>query len=127
MKFIPIIVIIWLLILAGCCSQPSSVPPAFLPGIYVNENKTEFSRVLDTLFIRKVNLDSVLYQVTRKCSFQRIRQGKSVSIDYQSEKWIAHYDLSQQLLQADKKEKALQYDPDGNKIAKGNIVYEKVE
>ena|SRR5450631_3630931 len=116
----------WFLFLS--CKQPTAVqPPAFLPGIYVDQYETDFCRVVDTLVVKKKSRDGAEYQVIRKSSFQRIRQGKRMPVEYDVEQWECGYDGSKKILLSDDKAKEVDYLPEENKLYRGNMGYEKVE
>lgn len=115
------------LIVASCRQPAPREDPAFLPGIYVSQLENEFSRVLDTFIIRKSSLAGDGYEITRRSSFQRIRQGARGALEYQSEQWQAIYDTQLKALRATDKGKELVYLPDENRIYNGATGYLKVE
>ena len=115
------------LIVASCGQATLREVPNFLPGIYVSQSENEFCRVVDTFIIRKSSLDGDGYEVTRRSSFQRIRQGAKSAEEYQSEQWAAIYDAQSTTLRATDKGKELVYTSGENRIYNNNTGYVKVE
>jgi hypothetical protein len=115
------------LIVASCGQAVLREMPNFLPGIYVSQSENEFCRIVDTFIIRKSSLEGDGYEVTRRSSFQRIRQGARSAEEYQSEQWSAIYDPQSKTLRATDKGKELDYMPNQNKVYNGNTGYIKVE
>ncbi|MBN8856668.1 MAG: hypothetical protein BGO55_06195 [Sphingobacteriales bacterium 50-39] len=111
----------------SCQQSTTKDNSAFLPGIYVNQTETEFCRVADTFIIRRLTLQGESYQVSRRSSFQRIRQGIKLPSEYQAEQWTGVYEAQSKILRATDKGKLLQYEPSENQVYNGNVVYEKVE
>jgi hypothetical protein len=115
------------LALSGCRSPAPQEVPAFLPGIYVSQSENEFCRIVDTFIVRKNSLEGGGYEVTRRSSFQRIRLGTRMPLEYQTEQWYGIYDVQRKALMASDKGKELYYSADQNRVYNGNTSYEKVE
>lgn len=113
--------------LAGCGQTATKEAPSFLPGIYVNQSENEFCRIVDTFIIRRTSLDGEGYQVSRKSSFQRIRHGEKLPLEYQAEQWYAVFEVQGRVLRGGEKGKELLYVPGENRVYNGNEGYEKVE
>ena len=111
----------------GCRQKPPDPAPKFLPGIYVSESDNEFCHIRDTLIIRRTPLSSAGYLVTRRCCFQRVKEGRELAGEYQSEEWQAGYTPSDSLLISVSKADKIRYDPATNKIFKLGWEYEKIE
>jgi hypothetical protein len=115
------------IMVASCGQAVLREEPNFLPGIYVSQSENEFCRIVDTFIVRKSSLDGDGYEVTRRSSFQRIRQGAKGAEEYQSEQWSAIYDVQSKTLRATDKGKELVYTPNQNRVYNGNTGYVKVE
>lgn len=112
----------------SACQQPKKKEAAvFLPGIYVSQSENEFSRVVDTFIIHRTSLEGDSYLVTRRSSFQRIRQGTKLPAEYQVEQWTGVYEAPVNILRGADKAKELRYEPGENKLYNGEMGYEKVE
>ena len=111
----------------GCKEPPPAEAPSFLPGIYVSQNENEFCRITDTLMIQKMNLGAANYIITRRSAFQRIRQGETRPVEYQSQQWQAAYDGPHSALLPAGNTEGIRYSAEKNKLYKGEWEYEKVE
>ncbi len=116
-----------LTMLAGCRPSPPKEVPSFLPGIYVSQSENEFCRITDTFVIRRIRLEGDHYRVIRKSSFQRIRQGGNMPVEYQSEQWEAVFEEPDKVLRGTEKGKELRYVPGENRVYNAETGYEKVE
>jgi len=116
----------WMLLLGGC-RKPPEANPKFLPGIYVSEVVNEFCHIRDTLIIRRTPLGSAGYHVTRGCCFQRVKEGRELPGEYQSDEWQAGYNPPDSLLISVSKADKIRYDPAANKVFKQGWEYEKIE
>jgi hypothetical protein len=124
-----IIILLLTTIIMGCHSYFSSDEKikAFLPGTYINIAEGEFSKAVDTLLIQKEGLDGNTYSITRKVSFQRIREGVLQPKEYQQEKWIGIYDEKDKVLHEIKRGRVLVYVPEKSTLYLGSAEYEKVQ
>jgi len=61
------------LLLLAACQSKNSPKKAFIAGTYSNSDKGEYAVADDTLVIRQV--DDNNYQITRKTTYQAIRNG----------------------------------------------------
>jgi hypothetical protein len=100
---------------------------AFLPGTYVNIAESEFSKAVDTLIISKDGLDGNTYTITRRVSFQRIKEGVLHAKEYETEQWIGIYDENDKVLHETKRGRIISYVPEKSKLYLGNSEYEKVQ
>jgi len=124
-----IIILLLAVLVMGCHSYFSSDEKikAFLPGTYVNISEGEFSKAVDTLLIQKEGLDGNTYSITRKVSFQRIREGVLQPKEHQKEEWIGIYDEKDKVLHETKRGRVLVYVPEKSKLYLGSAEYEKVQ
>lgn len=111
----------------GGCKKPPDEAPVFLPGIYVSESVNEFCHIRDTLIIRRTPLGSAGYLVTRRSCFFRVKGGRELAGEYQSEEWQAGYNAPDFLLISVSKADKIRYDPATNKVYKRDFEYEKIE
>ena len=124
-------IILWGLVVcaaaSACRDSTTKDSSTFLPGIYINQSENEFSRVVDTFIIRRVSMGGDSYMVTRRSSFQRVREGTKLPAEYQAEQWTAVYEAPVKILRATDKGKELRYEPAENRVYNGNAGYEKIE
>lgn len=72
-----------------------------ISGIYVNHGESEYSIADDTLYIEPLKLNEKTYMIQEHVGFQRIRNGKKLSREFQTRKWIATWDPEKQVLTQD--------------------------
>lgn len=116
------------ILITGCNSLSAGKRiRALLPGTYVNESASSYSRVFDTLRIAKEGDDGNLFSVERSVSFNRLIQGKLCSKEYHLEHWTGIYDEGTNLLTDTKKGRVYVYVPEKKKLFLGNTVYLKLK
>ena len=93
----------------------------------MSQSENEFCRIVDTFVIRRTSLEGDGYKVIRKSSFQRIRQGEKMPVEYQSEQWEAVFEQPGKVLRGTERGKELLYVAGENKVYNGDKGYEKVE
>jgi len=97
---------------------------SFIPGTYVNQAGSEFSKASDTLVIEAGNHNRYLIQ--RKTGFNRIRDGKTGKREYETEVWTAMYDEQSRILKETRRGKELVFDPSAGTLRITSRVYRKI-
>ena len=97
---------------------------SFMPGTYVNQAGSEFSKASDTLVIEAGSNNRYLIQ--RKTGFNRIRGGKIGKREYETEVWTAVYEEQSRILKETKRGKELLFDPSAGTLRIGSRVYQKI-
>jgi hypothetical protein len=110
-------------LLFGSCKDKSL---ASLPGIYVNESASRYTKAFDTLTIAKEGNGGNIYSVARSVSFNRIKHGKLQSKEYHLNHWVAVYDERTNLLTDTKKGRSIAYIRGKKKLYLGNTAYLKL-
>ena len=108
-------------LLFGACNQRKT--EGFLPGIYVNAAKGEFSQADDTLDIRPSEGSNFI--INRRTGFNLIREGKIGKREYEREVWETIYDKSSGILTETRKGKVITIFPDSGFIKVGRRKYIK--
>jgi len=119
--------IIWsvwavLMLFFGACDRDQV--RSFIPGTYVNQAGSEFSKASDTLVIEAGSNNRYLIQ--RKTGFNRIRNGKLGKREYETEVWTAVYEEEAKLLKETKRGKELVFDPSAGTLRISSRVYRKI-
>ena len=101
--------------------------PKVIAGKYVNESSSTYSRAFDTLEITKEGTEENIFSIERRVSFQRIRNGKFLSKEYQLENWMAFYNPKTNVLTDMKKGRTIECIPEKRKLFLGNSTYLKIK
>jgi hypothetical protein len=122
MKTIILSVCAVLMLLVSACDRDQV--RSFIPGTYVNQAGSEFSKASDTLVIEAGSNNRYLIQ--RKTGFNRIRAGKVGKREYETEVWAAVYDEQTKILKETRRGKELVFDPSAGTLRISSRVYRKI-
>ncbi|MFA6275799.1 MAG: hypothetical protein WC622_03570 [Pedobacter sp.] len=121
MKNLIILCAILVAIVTACKSD--NVRP-FIPGTYINNADSEFSRANDTLVIEPSESNN--FYLHRKTGFNLISNRKIGKREYETENWNAVYDEATKTLTETKKGKLITFYPDSAKLMVGKRMYQKI-
>jgi UDP-N-acetylmuramate-alanine ligase len=122
MKINIILLAICATIMVACNSKNDT--RSFIPGMYVNHAKGEYSIASDTLVIEASESNN--YFIHRKTGFQLIRNGKTGKHEHETEEWKAVYDEGTKTLTETQKGKLITFLPDSGKLSVGKREYNKI-
>lgn len=120
---------LWLLLFSLAC-QPKKTEN-FIPGVYVNHSKGEYSVADDTLVVRLV--DGRNYQINRSTGFNRMVDGERGKRrepgkrEYERETWSGVYDAGAGVINENRYGKVLSFFPDSGLLRVSNRVYKKIK
>lgn len=106
------------------CSGHSAVNS--IPGIYVNQAKSDYSVANDTLLIIANPQNPNSYHITRRTSFWRIVNGKPQTAQHQIKSFTGLWDDTKQVLQLTPNGSLLQFQPDQQTLTIGDSQYRKL-
>lgn len=99
----------------------------FINGVYVRAFEGEYSKGNDTLFITRPEATNNYYIIQHKASYQKIREGRILPVEYKSENWTAIFDKGHNVMVEQKKGKLLSFLPDENALLLGSSRFEKIK
>jgi hypothetical protein len=112
-----------LLLLAACQSKNSQTQD-FIPGTYVNAAKGEYAIANDTLIIKPTNGNN--YQITRRTTYQAIRDGHLLPKHNKVESLNAVWDSNKQELDELITGKVFRFDADKKLLLINQASYRKI-
>jgi hypothetical protein len=112
-----------LLFLAACQSR-SSQTQDFIPGTYVNSAKGEYAIANDTIVITSTSEN--LYLLTRKTTYQAIRDGKLLPKHRQVQQFQTIWNGGKQELNETLSGRVFRFDTDKKLLLLNRAVYRKV-
>jgi hypothetical protein len=112
-----------LLFLAACQSKNSQTQD-FIPGTYVNSAKGEYAIANDTIAITSNSENQ--YQLTRKTTYQAIRNGKLLPKHHQVQQFQAVWDSEKHELDEVLTGRVFRFDTDKKLLLLNQAVYRKV-
>ena len=112
-----------ILLLAACQSKNKQTQD-FIPGTYVNSAKGDYSIANDTLLIRSI--DDTHYQITRRTTYQAIRNDKRLPAHHKEEKLNAVWDKDKQELDEPITGRIFRFDADKKILLINQAVYRKL-
>jgi hypothetical protein len=99
---------------------------SFIPGTYVRVFEGEYSKGHDTLIINQPDEKNNYYIIEHNSSFQKIREGRLLPVEYMSETWIAVYNEKDKVLAEQKKGKLISFLPEKEELLLGSDVFNKL-
>lgn len=121
MKTFKILLVIGITVLLAACQRDHAIS-----GIYVLSFKNEYSIATDTMIIQSYNLAAGTYQVERRASYHRIRDGKILPKEFSQESWMATFDKEKQILQETAFGRQVYINTDGRSLS-FHGTYQKIE
>lgn len=118
--------LISLLLFLSACKGRGDRTLAFIPGTYVSYARGDFSMAWDTMVIRELDDHNGMYSILRKTAFQRIREGKLMPAEHDSEQWEAVYRPGHQILEVPGRGKIISLFADSGRITVGHKEYHKL-
>jgi uncharacterized lipoprotein YajG len=112
-----------ILLLAACQSKNSQTQD-FIPGTYVNAAKGEYAIANDTLTIKQA--DGNNYQITRRTTYQAIRDGKLLPTHSKVENLNAVWDNGKQELDELITGRVFRFDMGNKSLLINQAVYHKL-
>jgi hypothetical protein len=107
----------------AACQSKTTQTQNFLPGTYVNFAKGEYALANDTLVITLVNDNN--YLITRKTTYQAIRDGKLLPKHHQVQQLNAVYDTQKQELDETNTGKIFRFNPEKRTLLINQAIYRK--
>ncbi len=112
--------------LAACHSENDSSVKDFIPGIYVNQARSDYSIANDTLVIEAGKNTENIFLLTRKTGYRRITDGKLQPLQHQVKHCSGEWDEQKQILQIMQTGNFLLFYPDKGSLLNGNSEYWKL-
>lgn len=112
-----------ILLLAACQSKNKQTQD-FIPGTYVNAAKGEYAIANDTLLIKPI--DGNNYQITRRTTYQAIRDGKLLPRHHKEQKLNAVWDSGKQELDETIAGRIFHFDANKRLLLINQAVYHKI-
>jgi len=106
------------------CQSKSTQTKNFITGTYVNYSKGEYGEANDTLVIDQVNGNN--YLITRKTTYQAIRDGKPLQKHHKVKKLNAIWDTQKQGLDETTTGRVFRFDPDKHLLLLDQGTYRKL-
>lgn len=122
MKTFKILLVIGITVLLAACHQRDYA----ISGVYVMSFKNEYSIATDTMIIQSYNPAADTYQVERRASYHRIRDGKILPKEFSQESWMATFDKEKQILQETAFGRQVYINTDGRSLS-FHGTYQKIE
>ena len=97
-----------------------------IPGIYVNQAKSEYSIANDTLLITADTHNANSYHVTRRTTFWRITNGQQQPAEHKIKSFTGLWDDTKQVLQLTQNGSLFQFQPDQQTLTIGDSQYRKL-
>jgi major membrane immunogen (membrane-anchored lipoprotein) len=112
------------LLLLAACQSKNSQTQNFIPGTYVNAAKGEYAIANDTLVIKQADGDN--YQITRRTTYQAIRDGKLLAKHSKVQNLNAVCDSGKQELDELITGRVFRFDADKKQLLINQAVYRKL-
>lgn len=110
--------------LLAACQSKNSKTQDFIPGTYVNAAKGEYAIANDTLIIKQA--DDNNYQITRRTTYQAIRDGKLLPKHNKVENVNAVWDNNKQELDEPITGRVFRFDMVNKSLLINQAVYHKL-
>ena len=121
-KIIPCVAFAFL----SCHHQPDNTVRDFIPGVYVKQSESEFSKAFDTLRVNVYDAAGNTYLVIQRTGFQVIKDGKLQPKQYRGSKEVAVLDESTHQLQEMQSGRYLTFSPENGTVLAGPAEYKKI-
>lgn len=118
--------LLWLLLFSLACQQKKTED--FIPGVYVNHSKGEYSIADDTLVVRLV--DGRNYQINRSTGFNRMVDGERRELgkrEHERETWNGVYDGETGVINESRYGKVISFFADSGLLQVSSRVYKKIK
>ena len=119
--------IVWGFALAACHSAAPVNVRELIPGVYVKQSESEFSKAYDTLRISVYDEIGNTYLVLQHTGYQLIQNGRLQPKQYKSDKEVAVYDEGTHQLQGMNSGRLLLFSPEHGTLLVGSAQYEKIK
>lgn len=119
---------VWLLmIVAMSCglSKEKDRIRNFIPGVYVFEGSSTYSRAYDTLRIWKESGEA--YHILKKTRYHKIVKKRLQPPGIKQDVWTAAYDEAKQILVEKRQGRVITLNPDKKMLLVGSKAYRKVD
>lgn len=113
-----------MILLIAACQSKTSQTQNFIPGTYVNFTKGDYAIAYDTLVITQ--MDDAHYLITRKTTYQAIRDGKILPKRHKVKKLDAVWDSGKQELDETTTGRVFRFDKDKRVLMIHQAVYRKI-
>lgn len=127
MKIVAILVLLIVCCLFGCNSRNiSETTLDFIPGVYITNYQSEFSRTRDTLELKLLpHKHGRQFSIVRR-SYHEYRLERKRAPDYKIDHWTASYAERENVLLVHKNGRTLSFDPDQKLLIMGAKHYKKL-
>ena len=112
------------ILLLPACQSKNNQTEDFIPGTYVNAAKGEYAIANDTLIIKQVDANN--YQITRRTTYQAIRDGKLLPKHSKVENLNAVWDSNKQELGELITGRVFRFDTDKKLLLINQAAYQKI-
>jgi hypothetical protein len=114
-------------LLSGCHAGTGGTIGDFIPGTYVKQSESEYSKAYDTLRISVYDPAANTYLLLQHTGYQVIKDGRLQPKQYKNNREIAVYDESTHQLQGMNSGRLLVFSPEHGTVLMGSAEFVKLK
>jgi len=115
-------------LVAAACRHPAPVTiREYIPGAYVKQSESDYSKAYDTLRISVYDEVGNTYLVAQRTGYQLIQNGRLQPKQYKSDKEVAVYDEGTNQLQGMNSGRLFIFSPEHGTLLAGPAQYTKIK
>lgn len=119
--------VLFLMLIAGSCSNAKDEIAEFIPGTYVREGTNEFGKEYDTVVISIQNKEAKQFKIVNKWLFARQVDGEVKEPEYKVKESSGIYNADSKLLEESETLEHYSFDIKGKVLFDGTNKYQKIK
>jgi len=100
---------------------------SFIPGTYIAYYENEFHKTHDTLMIQENTAAQNVYEITRRCYYTTVVDGRELTPTYKKEALTALFDKEHNILTDQQHGSIISFDIQQKTLKRGSREYKKID